>query len=185
MLSQICYKTGTSRLFNQALNNNVVGQIRNISKSVPIILTQNVEGVGQIGEEMAVTKGYARNFFFMKGYAVPATHESRKKYEEYSRNIDYGSRRSNKEEQSALKKLKKNNLILVMRKPNADGSAKIEITTDNISYSLKRRKSINIEPKDITPEGPIDQFGNHNVNLLIGETTVPIIVKYEAMINNN
>eukprot|EP01133_Synstelium_polycarpum_P018806 gene18806-22501_t len=154
-----------------------------ISKRVPIILTQDIKGVGQIGEEMEVAKGYARNFFFMKGYAVHATHEARKKYEQFATNIDYESRRNDKELQKSIKKISKNNMIMVMRKPKADGSSSVEITVDNISYSLKRRKGITIDPQNIVLEAPIDQFGVHNAKVLFGTTEVPLIIKYEAMVN--
>ncbi|GAM28127.1 hypothetical protein SAMD00019534_113030, partial [Acytostelium subglobosum LB1] len=154
---------------------------RSISKSVPIILTQEVAGVGQTGEELTVSKGYARNFFFLKGLAVQATHETRKQYEEYTKNIDYSSKRTDQHQQMAMKKLKKNNTLLVMRKPKTDGTAAITITNDNIAYSLKRRKGIVVDPQNIEVDGIMDTFGLFNATVNVGTLKLPLVVRYEAM----
>ncbi|MBU3933715.1 MAG: 50S ribosomal protein L9, partial [Candidatus Omnitrophica bacterium] len=38
-----------------------------------IILKEDIEKLGKAGEVMSVTPGYARNFLFPKGLALPAT----------------------------------------------------------------------------------------------------------------
>lgn len=48
-----------------------------------VILTSTVPGVGEIGEELKVTRGFARNYLFAKGYAKLATDELRQDYAQH------------------------------------------------------------------------------------------------------
>lgn len=45
-----------------------------------VILTDSIPGVGEVGEELRVTRGFARNFLFPNNYAKLATDELRVKY---------------------------------------------------------------------------------------------------------
>ena len=45
-----------------------------------VILTHSVAGVGEVGEELKVTRGFARNFLFARNVAKLATPELRVQY---------------------------------------------------------------------------------------------------------
>ncbi|KAK5581381.1 hypothetical protein RB653_001413 [Dictyostelium firmibasis] len=149
--------------------------------TVQIILTEEIPNVGQKGEELEVSKGYARNFFFMKGVAVHANHENRKLFEDDSKKIDYSKRKEVKQSSKAIKKIKSDGKILVMRQVPPSGEPE-EITQENISYSLKRRRNIIIEPKNILLENPITSFGEHNITLVFGsDIQVPATLIYNSL----
>eukprot|EP01132_Coremiostelium_polycephalum_P006069 gene6069-7559_t len=169
-------------LWTSGCVNNSGLQNRYISKKIPIILTQDIPKVGQKGEEMEVSKGYARNFFFMRGFAVRATHETRKQYEEFAKNINYAARKEEKENLKAARNLQKEGEILIMRtsKPGTRDPS-VTINADNISYSLKRRKNIIVDPSNILIDSPLSTFGNHTVRVAFGNTQVPLIVRYEPI----
>ncbi len=55
--------------------------LRKEKKKIGVVLTDDVEGLGVKGEDMPVSKGYARNFLFPKKLAVYKTEENLKLYE--------------------------------------------------------------------------------------------------------
>ncbi len=54
---------------------------RKEKKKIAVVLTDDVKGLGVKGEDMPVSKGYARNFLFPKKLAVYKTEENLKLYE--------------------------------------------------------------------------------------------------------
>ncbi|KAM9978906.1 hypothetical protein ACTFIY_012649 [Dictyostelium cf. discoideum] len=187
MLSSLCKNGNKTFLsFTSSLLRNTESKLNysTIAKkrtTLSVILTEDVPKVGQKGEELEVSKGYARNFFFMKGLAVHANHENRKLYEEFSKNIDYSKRKGEKQNSKAIKKITTSGKLFVMRRPQENGEP-IEITKDNISYSLKRRRNIVIEPENILVENPINSFGDHSVTLVFGaETQIPLTLAYRKL----
>ncbi|KAM9943255.1 hypothetical protein ACTFIT_006653 [Dictyostelium discoideum] len=73
MLSSLCKNGNKTFLsFTSSLLRNTESKLNysTIAKkrtTLSVILTEDVPKVGQKGEELEVSKGYARNFFFMKG----------------------------------------------------------------------------------------------------------------------
>ncbi|KYQ89264.1 hypothetical protein DLAC_09923 [Tieghemostelium lacteum] len=188
MLSNL-YKNTCRNVYSQSIFNHYksitgINQLNysKTNKKVSIILTEDIESIGQKGEELEVAKGYARNFFFMKNLAVHANHETRKQYEEFSKNIDYETRRIEKENSNAIKKLTKDGKITVMRKSDASGNATVPITVDNIAYSLKRRRGLVIDPKNIIMQ-PIENYGTHNITIVFGSKEIPVAVNYERLVH--
>ncbi|OQY19358.1 MAG: 50S ribosomal protein L9 [Desulfobacteraceae bacterium 4572_35.1] len=53
-----------------------------------IILTESVDGLGEIGEIVNVKPGYARNFLLPKGFAVVADKSSVKQFEHHKRQLE-------------------------------------------------------------------------------------------------
>lgn len=68
---------------SQASAPKIVRVSRTELRKRSVILTATVPGVGEIGEELKVTRGFARNFLFAKGYAKLATDELRQDYAEH------------------------------------------------------------------------------------------------------
>lgn len=50
--------------------------------SVRVTVVKTVQGVGEVGEELRVKRGYARNYLFPKDIAVYSTPETREHYAE-------------------------------------------------------------------------------------------------------
>ncbi|EGG18859.1 hypothetical protein DFA_02598 [Cavenderia fasciculata] len=166
---------------NNSINRSYSTGAQKENKKVAIILTKSVPGIGQIGQEMSVAKGYARNYFFMKGLAVFATHESRKQFEQFARNINYEELQVDKVLQKTVKKIKKVQSILLMRTANDEGSPTVNINESNIAYSLKRRNGLTIDPKDIRLTSPIEGFGNYQAFVTVGKNQVPLTVRFQSM----
>ena len=54
-----------------------------------VILQENIETLGQIGDLVKVAPGYARNFLLPKGFAIEATVKNAKAMEHAKRQLAY------------------------------------------------------------------------------------------------
>jgi len=54
---------------------------------VELILTEEVEDLGEVGEKVEVADGYGRNYLLPKGLAVEPTVGNRRRYEKIRREI--------------------------------------------------------------------------------------------------
>eukprot|EP01121_Diplochlamys_sp_Union-15-3_P011704 TRINITY_DN3422_c0_g1_i3.p1 TRINITY_DN3422_c0_g1~~TRINITY_DN3422_c0_g1_i3.p1 ORF type:complete len:101 (+),score=4.95 TRINITY_DN3422_c0_g1_i3:43-345(+) len=88
MLNQIFRKTILNKRSKLGTNN----QLRFASSKKPnrlrrtsIILTEDVETLGQKGEILEVAPGYARNYLFPKKFAVNATEDTKQQWAEYTK----------------------------------------------------------------------------------------------------
>lgn len=61
---------------------------RYASSLIRVILTENIENVGSKGEELAVKRGFARNFLFPTQRGVYASDENKLKFAEFTASID-------------------------------------------------------------------------------------------------
>ena len=58
-----------------------------------VILKENVEHLGSIGDIVKVAPGYARNFLLPKGFAIEATEKNAKALEHTKRHLEYKKNR--------------------------------------------------------------------------------------------
>ncbi|OHB17147.1 MAG: 50S ribosomal protein L9 [Parcubacteria group bacterium RIFCSPLOWO2_01_FULL_40_65] len=103
-----------------------------------IILTENIKGLGQIGETKDVSNGYARNFLVPRKLAIFATAENLKQVDE----IKKGKAIMMQEELQKMKGVaeKLNNFkLLIEIKANEKGHLYEAIIPKKISESLKKQ----------------------------------------------
>jgi large subunit ribosomal protein L9 len=144
-----------------------------------VILKQDVENLGKIGEVVKVAPGYGRNFLIPRHVAVEATPGNLKIME-----IDQlaAARRDQREKGAAsllareLVKL----VVTVRRKTGEGGTLYGSVTALDIADFLITHK-IDIDKRKIQLEDPIKGIGEYHVPIrLHREVTVPIKVIVEA-----
>lgn len=109
-----------------------------------IILTENIKGLGQIGETLEVKNGYARNFLMPRQMAKLATAENLKQIEELKK-------RKNLEIQEEIIKVKevaeklKDYKLVIETKADEKGNLYAAVTSKKIGDSLRER-GIEVNP---------------------------------------
>ncbi|MEK7579765.1 MAG: 50S ribosomal protein L9 [Patescibacteria group bacterium] len=103
-----------------------------------IILTENIKGLGQIGETVEVKSGYARNFLMPKKMAVLATAENIKKVDEIKIEKKEAAQQSIQEMKEVGERLKDFRLI-IETKADEKGNLYAGINSKTISDLLKER----------------------------------------------
>ena len=144
-----------------------------------VILRQDIEKLGKLGDIVKVAPGYGRNYLIPQHFAVEATPGNLKIME-----IDRlaQARRDQREKQSAalvareIVKL----TVTIQRKAGEGGSLYGSVTALDIADFLITHK-IDIDKRKIQLEEPIKSIGEFQVPVrLHREVTVPIKVIVEA-----
>jgi len=144
-----------------------------------VILKQDVDKLGKIGDIVKVAPGYGRNYLLPKGIAVEATAGNLKIME-----IDQlaAARRDQREKGAAslvARELVKI-VVTIRRKAGEGGTLYGSVTALDIADFLTSHK-IDIDKRKIQLEDPIKSIGEFSVPVrLHREVTVPIKVIVEA-----
>jgi large subunit ribosomal protein L9 len=129
-----------------------------------VILVQNIVGLGGESDLVKVAAGYARNYLFPQGLAVPLTSANKRRIEALRQ------RRSEREahEFNAMSELAKSisKLIAVVAvKTGEDGKMFGTVTAGMIADQLKTQFDIVLDKKKIHLEHPVKTLGDHDLEL--------------------
>jgi large subunit ribosomal protein L9 len=147
-----------------------------------VILTHNIVGLGGESDQVKVAAGYARNYLFPQGFAVPLTQANKRQIEALRK------RRAEREahELNTMTELSKSvsKLICVVKaKTGDDGRMFGAVTAGTIADELKNQFEISLDRKKIHIEKPIKNLGDHEVVLrLHPDVTSTLKVRVESTI---
>lgn len=109
-----------------------------------VILTENIKGLGEIGETLEVKHGYARNFLVPRQMAKPATAENLKKIEELKKRKSLEIQEEIIKIKEVAEKLRDYRLIVEAR-ADEKGNLYAAVTSKKIGQSLRER-GIEVNP---------------------------------------
>ncbi|MBX3744308.1 MAG: 50S ribosomal protein L9 [Verrucomicrobiae bacterium] len=145
-----------------------------------VILIQNVVGLGAETDHVKVAPGYARNFLYPRGLAIPLTAANKRRLEVLKQRR--GEREAN--ELNAMSELGRSmsKLILHLKvKTGEDGRMFGGVTSGLIVDELKNQFDAVVDKKKIHIEHPIRTLGDHEVELrLHPEVVVTMKVLVES-----
>jgi large subunit ribosomal protein L9 len=129
-----------------------------------VILTHNIVGLGGESDQVKVAAGYARNYLFPQGLAIPVTGANKRRLEALRQ------RRAEREahELNTMTDLAKSVsklICLITVKTGEDGKMFGTVTSGMIADQLKTQFDITLDKKKIHLEQPIRALGDHEVEL--------------------
>jgi large subunit ribosomal protein L9 len=130
-----------------------------------IILRQNIETLGKMGDLVIVRDGYARNYLLPHGMAYVATQGNLKVLEEEKKRLSVKQNRELKESEhiaSALERLE--NAITIPMQVGEEDKLFGTVTKEMIAEKLTE-KGFNIDKRKIEIEEPIRVLGIYTVNV--------------------
>src|SRR5215813_10673303 len=145
-----------------------------------VILTHNIVGLGGESDQVKVAAGYARNFLFPQGLAIPLTGANKRRLEVLKQ------RRAEREahDLNTMTELSKSlaKLICVITvKTGEDGKMFGTVTSGMIADQLKTQFEISLDKKKIHLEQPIRARGEHEIELrLHADVTTSLKVRVES-----
>lgn len=145
-----------------------------------VILTHNIVGLGGESDQVKVAAGYARNYLFPQGLAIPLTGANKRRLESLKQ------RRAEREahELNTMAELSKSisKLICVIAvKTGEDGKMFGTVTSGMIADQLKTQFEISLDKRKIHLEQPIRTLGEHQVELrLHADVTTTLKVRVES-----
>jgi large subunit ribosomal protein L9 len=145
-----------------------------------VILTHNVIGLGGESDQVKVAAGYARNYLYPQGLAIPLTAANKRRLEALRQ------RRAEREahEFNTMSELAKSlsKMVLVLTaKTGEDGKMFGSITPGTIADELRHQFEIAVDKKKIHLEHPLRTLGEHEVALRLNpEVTTTLKVRIDS-----
>ncbi|HZR15914.1 MAG TPA: 50S ribosomal protein L9 [Verrucomicrobiae bacterium] len=145
-----------------------------------VILTHNIVGLGGESDQVKVAAGYARNYLFPQGLAIPLTGANKRRLESLKQ------RRAEREahELNTMAELAKSIsklLCVITVKTGEDGKMFGTVTSGMIADQLKTQFEISLDKKKIHLDQPIRALGEHELELrLHPDVTSTLKVRVES-----
>ena len=144
-----------------------------------VILKENIETLGHIGDIVKVAPGYARNYLLPKGLAVEATEKNAKALEHVKRQMAYKKDKALESARNLAGKLGELSVEL-LHKAGEEGKLFGSVTNMEIAAYLKE-KGFEIDRKTIQLSEPIKHLGEFDVPVKIHpEVSATLKVKVAA-----
>ena len=146
-----------------------------------VILTHNIVGLGGESDQVKVAAGYARNYLFPQGFAIPVSGANKRRIEALKQ------RRAEREahEFNTMSELAKgvSKLICVIKvKAGDDGKMFGSVTAGMIADELKHQFDITLDKRKIHLEHAIKTLGEREVELhLHAEVNSTLKVRVESL----
>ena len=144
-----------------------------------VILTHNIVGLGGESDQVKVAAGYARNYLFPQGLAIPLTGANKRRLEALrQRRAEREAHEFNtmNELAKSLSKL----ICLITVKTGEDGKMFGTVTSGMITDQLKTQFDVTLDKKKIHLEHPIRALGDHEIELRLHQdvaTTLKVRVE--------
>jgi large subunit ribosomal protein L9 len=140
-----------------------------------VILIHNVIDLGAESDQVKVSAGYARNYLFPQGLAIPLTAANKRRLEVLRQ------RRAEREAHefntmSELAKSLSKMVLILTAKTGEDGKMFGSITAGAIADELKHQFEVAIDKKKIHLEHPLKALGEYEIELRL-HADVPTTLK--------
>ena len=132
-----------------------------------VILIQDVDNLGKIGDSVNVKNGYARNFLIPNKLALFANNQNMKSIESMLKQQELKNAKERSNLESLSKVLDKVTLKFEL-KAGEEGKLFGSVTSQMISDELAKQ-DLNVDKKEIILDEPIKELGKHKVSINLGE----------------
>ncbi len=144
-----------------------------------VVLKENIPGVGQKNEIKEVTDGYARNYLFPKKLATKAIESEVKKAKQIQNQKEEKKSKRRKELKKLAEAITEKKIKFEM-KVGEKGQLFESIDKKDIVKKIKELGYEEVKEKHINLEKPIENEGEYEINLNLGEdlkSTLKVLIK--------
>ena len=140
-----------------------------------VILLERVPKLGQMGEEVKVRDGFARNFLLPQGKALRANRENRAKFE--AEKADLAARNNERRQMAeALSARIAGKTMVAIRQAGQTGQLYGSVSTRDIAEVLSG-EGFRVERRQVDMKVPIKTIGHHEISLVLHpEVVVPVTI---------
>lgn len=145
-----------------------------------VILTENVKGLGSIGEVVKVKPGYGRNYLVPQGLAVVASDRNLSELEHHKRQLARKAEKLSQEAADVKARIEAASCHFV-HKASEEGKLFGSVTSMEIADALAAQ-GIEVDRRKILLEQPIKNLGEHDIDIRLNagvNATVKIQVTSE------
>lgn len=147
-----------------------------------VLLKKDVDSLGHAGDIKKVADGYARNYLFPQGLAIPADKGAAKQAEQLKA---AGERRRERERNAAMSYAEKLQALTLTFKARAADTDRLfgSITAADIALAVEQATGRELDKRQIHLEHPLRQLGTHQVpvRLMAGvEPEITVVIEREG-----
>lgn len=152
---------------------------KGVSAAMQVILREDIDKLGKIGDMVNVKEGFARNFLIPTKKALEATPKNMKALEHAKKMVNDRIRQL-KKEASAVADTINNLSVTITAKTGEEGKLFGSVTSMDIAEAAKAQ-GVELDKRKIHLEEPIKRLGDHTVTVkLHSDVTADIKVSVVA-----
>jgi large subunit ribosomal protein L9 len=136
-----------------------------------IILLETIVGLGDIGDEVTVKPGYARNYLLPCNKALTATKNNKAIFEAQKAELEKASKEAKKEAEKVATSIEKVQAVMVERQASEVGHLYGSVKARDIQEALKE-SGVEIERSQVQISEPIKELGEFNVKIALHSDVV-------------
>lgn len=141
-----------------------------------VILLEKIRNLGELGQEVKVKPGYARNFLLPFGKAVPANEENRSKFEARRAELEKAQADALSAANARAEKLG-GATVQIVAKAGDEGKLFGSVGAREIVDALAASGFEADRSEVLLPDGPVKEVGDHEITLALHpEVTATVIV---------
>ena len=138
------------------------------------ILLQDVEGIGERGAVIDVSKGYLRNFLIPRKLAEPATKGALVAAQQRQAKADRAAQEAQERARESAALLART-VLTIPQQAGEDGRLFGSVTNQDIAEAIRDARGIEIDRRKIQLEEPIKTLGEHEVKIKLHPEVVATI----------
>lgn len=158
-----------------------------------VILTKDVESLGDSGELLTVADGYARNYLFPQKKAILATEGALKDLQTRIQRIRAKAEKKHQEDQAKAAKVTGLEAITLEANVGENGKLFGAITTKELAKVINDKTGLELDRKNMSLDTPINRVGEYSLHIKVSSkvsATLKVVVKgnveaNEAVAANN
>ena len=135
-----------------------------------LLLKKTIDKVGELGEIVDVSPGYARNYLIPKGYAEPLSPAALRRVEQLKKKMAEEEALKTRQEKQMLKDIQARESFTIMAEADETGQLYGSVTETMIA-DLLRDEGFDVDKKHILIEEPIKNCDIFSITVKIGEET--------------
>jgi large subunit ribosomal protein L9 len=140
-----------------------------------VILLERVPKLGDMGEEVRVRDGFARNYLLPQGKALRASRENRARFEAEKASLERRNQERREQAEAAAKQIS-GRTFTAIRQAGQTGQLYGSVSTRDIAEVLAA-EGVKVERRQVEMTAPIKSIGLHEVNIVLHpEVIVPVNV---------
>jgi len=130
-----------------------------------VILLENIENLGSLGDKVSVKAGYARNFLVPQRKAQMATADNLAQFEERRADLEASAAVAKEENETRKKKIEALGTVVITSKVGSEGKLFGSIGTSDIADAIIAVGGV-VEKREVRlPEGTIRTTGEHVIDI--------------------
>jgi len=142
-----------------------------------VILLDKMGSLGDVGDQVKVRPGYARNYLVPQGKAVPATPENIAHFEKRRAELEQQAAAKLEQAQQRAQELEQAGLITVAVQVDEGGNPYGSVGSREIVEAFKTANVTVDKSEVLLPSGPLKEVGEHIIQLRVhSDLDIPVTV---------